>query len=215
MQGVQSLVWELRCHMPRGQNTKTWNKQCTKFNEVFKNGPHQKIFKNWNIQYINGYKGRNANIWISEISSPFPYNSEETQIPRLEVQISHCGNTTPRVCQSWRIRKDCDAGKDWRQEEKGTTEDEMAGWYSDPMDMSLRKLQEMVKKRETWHTAVHGVTKSQTRLSDWTESVSVMRVSHLNNHRYELWRLQQMLPLQASILTSEKTLRQIQCKVLT
>ena len=36
------------------------------------------------------------------------------------------------------------------------------------MDMSLSKLQETVKDREAWHTAVYGVTKSQTQLSDWT-----------------------------------------------
>ena len=36
----------------------------------------------------------------------------------------------------------------------------------DSMDVSLSKLQETVKDRETWHAAVHGVTKSQTRLSD-------------------------------------------------
>ena len=35
----------------------------------------------------------------------------------------------------------------------------------DSMDMSLRKLQEIVKDREAWHAALHGVTKSQTRLS--------------------------------------------------
>ena len=39
---------------------------------------------------------------------------------------------------------------------------------SDSMDMSLSKLWEMVKDREAWHAAIHGVTKSQTRLSDWT-----------------------------------------------
>ena len=33
------------------------------------------------------------------------------------------------VAKSWLIGKDCDAGRDWGQEEKGTTEDEMAGWY--------------------------------------------------------------------------------------
>ena len=38
------------------------------------------------------------------------------------------------------------------------------------MDMSLSKLPEMVKDRETWYSAVHGVTKSQTQLSDWTTS---------------------------------------------
>ena len=39
----------------------------------------------------------------------------------------------------------------------------------DSMDMSLSKLREMVKDRETWHAAVHGVTKCWTWLSDWTE----------------------------------------------
>ena len=39
----------------------------------------------------------------------------------------------------------------------------------DSMDVSLSKLQEMVKDREAWRAAVHGVTKSQTWLSDWTE----------------------------------------------
>ena len=42
------------------------------------------------------------------------------------------------------------------------------GGITDPMDMSLSKLQEMVKGREDWHAAVHDVTKSWTQLSDWT-----------------------------------------------
>ena len=39
---------------------------------------------------------------------------------------------------------------------------------TDSVDMSLNKLQEIVKDREAWHTAVHGVSKSQTGLSEWT-----------------------------------------------
>ena len=60
------------------------------------------------------------------------------------------------------IGKDPDAGKDWGQGEKGVTEDEMVGWHHDSVDMSLSKLREMVKDREAWHAAVHGVPKSQT-----------------------------------------------------
>ena len=46
------------------------------------------------------------------------------------------------------------------------TEDEMVGWHHRSMDMSLNKLREMVKDREVWRAAVHGITKNQTQLSD-------------------------------------------------
>ena len=54
-----------------------------------------------------------------------------------------------------------DAGRDWEQEEKGTTEDEMAGWYH-RLDGCLSELQELVMDREAWHAVIHGVTRSWT-----------------------------------------------------
>ena len=75
----------------------------------------------------------------------------------------------PPHAKSWLIGKDSDAGRDWGQEEKGTTEDEMAGWLTDSMDASLSELQELVMDREAWSAAIHGISTSRTRLSDWTE----------------------------------------------
>ena len=76
----------------------------------------------------------------------------------------------PPDMKSRLIGKDLDAGKDWGHVEK-RREQRMSWLVASPssMDMSLSKLWELVINRETWHAVVHGVTKSRTRLRDWTE----------------------------------------------
>ena len=56
--------------------------------------------------------------------------------------------------------------RDWGQEEKGTTEDEMVGWHHQVDGHEFEQAQELVMDREVWRAAVHGVVKSRTRLSD-------------------------------------------------
>ena len=75
----------------------------------------------------------------------------------------------PPNAKKWLIGKDPDAGKDWGQEEKGTTEDEMVGWCHQLDGCGFEWTMWVVRDKEAWHAAVHEIAKSRIWLSDWTE----------------------------------------------
>ena len=68
----------------------------------------------------------------------------------------------PPIVKSWLIGKDSDAGRDWGQEEKGTTEDEMARWHQQLDGHEFGKLLELVMDREVLRAVIHGVAESDT-----------------------------------------------------
>ena len=75
----------------------------------------------------------------------------------------------PLDVKNWLTGKDPVAGKDWRQEEKGTTEDEMVGWHHWLDGHEFEQALGIGMDREAWCAAVHGVAKSRTWLN-WTDT---------------------------------------------
>ena len=136
----------------------------------------------WDLDYKENWAPKNLCFWtvVLEKTLESPLDCKEIQpvhvkgnqsrifIGRTDVETETPILWPPDV-KSWLLRKDLDAGKDLRQEEKGTTEDEMVGWHHQPMvmmasPMSLSRLQELVMDREAWLLQSIG---SQRLKHDW------------------------------------------------
>ena len=132
----------------------------------------------WELDHKEGWAPNNWFFWILVLEKTLgnPLDSKEIKpvnpkgkqpwifIAKTDAETQALILWSPGA-NSQLIRKDPDAGKEWRQEEKGMTEDETEDNITDSMDMNLSKLWKTVKDREAWRAAAHGVTKNQTQLS--------------------------------------------------
>ena len=137
----------------------------------------------WDLDHKEGWAAKNGCFWIIVLEKTLdnkktldskeikPVNPEGNKpwiaIGRTDAK-AEAPIFWPPDMKSQLIGKDPNAGKDWRQKEKGAAEEEMVNSINDSMDMNLSGLQEILEDSGAWFAAVHGVAKSWTPLSNYS-----------------------------------------------
>ena len=136
----------------------------------------------WELDYKESWVPKNWCFWTvlleKTLASPLDCKEIKPINPKRNQSWIFVGRTDaeaetpilwPPDTKNWLIEKILMLGKIEGRWRRGWQRMRWLDVITDSMDLSLSKVQELVMGRETWHTVVHGVTKSWTQLSDWTE----------------------------------------------
>ena len=150
----------------------------------------------WELDYKESWALKNWCFWTvllrKTLESPLDCKEIQPVHPKGNQSLIFIGRTDveagtpilwPPDVKNWLIGKDLDAGKDWRQEEKGMTKDEMVGWHH---RLEGHELQELVMDREAWRAAVHG---SQRVGPEWMSKLRKNKHPQLYHQVFELMLL--------------------------
>ena len=140
----------------------------------------------WELDHKEGWAPKNWCFWTVVLEKTLESSLDNREIqpvnPKGNQSWIFIGRTYaetpilwPLNVKNWLTGKNPDAGKDWRQEEKGKTEDEMVGWHHQLDGHEFSKLWGLVMDKEALHGVVLGVTMSWTQLSNWTELTERVR----------------------------------------
>ena len=148
----------------------------------------------WELDHKESWASNNWCFWtmVLEMTLENPLDCKEIQPvhPKGNLSWIFIGRTSaeaeapilwPPDVKSWLVRKDPDA---WKIEGRRRRWRQRMRWLdilTDSMDMSLSKLREILKDRETWHAAVHVITKSQTWLSNWRATATTWKQKKKKN----------------------------------